>query len=94
MPAGRYRAGVGTDRPAAPCVNEALLAAHLEQIGAALPDSDATRDALATRIGTGDDAELVRINPVRFAAALVLELMDTRRLASGAVLLTLRPRAI
>lgn len=62
-----------TDAVAGPKVNEALLAAHLERIGASLPNSEATRDILATFIRSADEADLVRINPVRFAAAHGLE---------------------
>ena len=51
-----------------PAVNEALLREKLEQIGGALPDAHGLRQALATFIRTAGEAELVRINPVRFAS--------------------------
>jgi len=64
---------VVTDTPASPTVDEALLTSHLVRIAAALPGSEAARDALATHIRTADDEELVRINPVRLAATHGLE---------------------
>jgi class 3 adenylate cyclase len=54
-------------------VDEALLAAHLERIGTSLPGSESLQDVLATFIRRADEADVVRINPVRFAAAHGLE---------------------
>jgi class 3 adenylate cyclase len=51
-----------------PAVDEALLAEKLNQIGRALPDAGSTRETVADFIRTADDAELVRINPIRFAS--------------------------
>lgn len=49
-------------------VNEAVLGERLELIGRDLPDSLELRELLADFIRTADDAELVRMNPVRFAS--------------------------
>jgi class 3 adenylate cyclase len=60
---------VATETPAAPTVNETLLAVHLERIAVAFPRSETALGVLATFVRTAQDEELVRINPVRFAAA-------------------------
>ena len=54
-------------------MNAELLGKHLERIAAALAGSEVGRDALASFIRTADDADIVRINPVRWAAARGLE---------------------
>jgi class 3 adenylate cyclase len=61
-------------------VNEQLLAERLERLTAVIPTSGDLLDAFDVFVRTGNDDELVRINPVRFAqrrgfpAAAVIEL--------------------
>jgi class 3 adenylate cyclase len=61
-------------------VNEQLLAERLERLTAVIPSSGDLLDAFDVFVRTGNDDELVRINPVRFAqrrgfpAAAVIEL--------------------
>lgn len=50
-------------------VDEALLASRLDEVAAVLPQSEAMREALGSFVRSADDADVVRINPVQWAAA-------------------------